>query len=101
MRPPAVLLGLPLLALLLFFVSSLCSIRAAVPLPLAAGGRGAGSSVLCVLGTDAVGTLAAVAAAAASAAASTAVTLAVTAHAAAGAVAPGRRLRLSLAFLSS
>lgn len=55
--------------------------------------------MLCVLRADAVGTLAAVAAAAASAAASTAVALAIAAHAAAGTVAPRRRLHLCLAFL--
>lgn len=56
--------------------------------------------MLGVLRADAVGALAAVAAAAASAAASAAVTLAITAHAAAGTVAPGRRLHLCFAFLS-
>lgn len=91
MRPPTVRPALPSLALLLPFVSTLSPLRAAVA--LAAGGSGAGLSVLCVLRADAVGPLAAVAAAATSAAASTAVALAVAlavaAHAAAGAVTPG------------
>ncbi len=92
MRPPAVL---P--TLLFSFVSTLCSLRAA--LAARGSGTGPGLSVLGVLRADAVGTLAAVAAAAASAAASTAIALAVAAHTAAGTVAPGRRLHLCLAFL--
>lgn len=95
-RPPAVLPALRLQPPPLSFVSTLCSLRAA----LATRGSGAGLSVLRVLRADAVGTLAAVAAAAASAAAPAAVTLAVAAHAAAGAVSSGRGPRLGLAFFS-
>lgn len=60
--------------------------------PLAAGGGGAGPPVLGVLGADAV-------AAAAAASAPPAAALAVATHAAAGAVSPGRGLRLGLALL--
>lgn len=77
--------ALPLLAVLVFFVSVLCSIRAA----FTARGGCAGLSVLCVLGADAASTTAAAAVAAAATPAAVSIAFAIAAHTAAGTVTPG------------